>query len=131
MKGARKSSEQKLSVQDVMWKTMTAFLKRIENTLSSTEVESKILENTNEKLMRKHKKQNEVVGRRVGNLVKSDAARSVRMAMCVRTAIPMLCLRKTSEPKDLSDELRFNWTERSEQGFRIIAHIDSREKVVP
>lgn len=59
-------------------------MKQLRKKLSSVEHDTRILEETNEELMKKYAVQGMVAGNSLGNLVKSIPTRFVGLVMCIR-----------------------------------------------
>lgn len=55
-----------------------------------------MIEETNEELIRQYGEQITVLGKSLGELLKSISTRFVGLAMCTNSAIPKWCLRKVS-----------------------------------
>lgn len=83
--------------------------------LSTVETEKRLLEETNEKTMRKYGAQNSVVRKGVGKPIKSVPVCFVGKAMCISGVIPKCCRREISEQDYFSEDMRRNWTRCSEQ----------------
>lgn len=99
-----------LSKHDVILKEMTASLKPLERKVRSSENEKRLLEATNEVLMRKYDEETPVVWRCEGKLEEIRATHFVRMAKCISRSISKWSSRKVSELKNVYEDLQWNYT---------------------
>lgn len=96
-----------ISEQDAILKVMAASLKQKDETLSFLEYERRLLKETNEEPIRNYGEQKTMVGKSVEKLMQRVATRFVGNVICISSAILKCCLRKKSELKYFSDQLRW------------------------
>lgn len=87
---------------------MTRLVKQLEKKLSLLSNENRLLEETNEELMRAYYEENTAMRRHAAKLIEIAATRFVEMMMCISNGIPKRCLRKISEMYYFSETLRRN-----------------------
>lgn len=78
--------ERKMSKQDAIFTAKTAPIKQLEKKLSLLKYENRLLEETNEEVMRPFAEQDQAVRRVVTKLLKSVASRSVAVSMVISRA---------------------------------------------
>lgn len=83
--------------KDVILMSLTELVKQLKKKSRLVELKQRLLEMSNEELMRKCGVQNTVVGKSVNMLVISFQTRFVGMARCISTIFSESCSKKMSE----------------------------------
>lgn len=126
----KENQKRKHLVRNVSLKANTVSWKYLAKKFSSSENKMRLLEKTNEGLLRRYGDQKKAVGSSVRKLVNGLATPFVGIAMRISQAVSKCCFRKISELYFFGKHMRWNQTEHFERRFRSVIDIGGGESLV-